>query len=83
MTRTLTLAGLIASGCWIAGCATSKPATMPPECSDAHEAEIEAAFLAEATAACVGHTTKDCLALPGIREKYAAQRKAWVECSDR
>ena len=51
-----------------------------PACSPEALAALEARYIAEAAAACVGHTYDDCPALPDIRTKYKAERKEWVQC---
>jgi len=51
-----------------------------PACSPEALAALEARFVAEATAACAGHTYDDCPALPDIRAKYKAEREEWVQC---
>jgi len=71
--------GLTAIGL-VQACATSKPAKSP-ECGDEQLAKIEAAFVAEATAACSGKTYDNCPQLPAIRDKYSAMRQGWVQCS--
>ena len=43
-------------------------------------AALEARYIAEASAACVGFTYDDCPALPDIRAKYKAAREEWVQC---
>lgn len=51
-----------------------------PPCQPAELARIEAAYLAEATAACVGYTIQTCPTLPAIDQKYDAIRLEWVNC---
>ena len=49
-------------------------------CSPEALATLEARYVAEAGAACVGHTYDDCPALRDIRAKYKAEREEWVQC---
>ncbi len=51
-----------------------------PACSPEALAALEARYVAEASAACAGHTYADCPALPDIRNKYKAEREEWVQC---
>lgn len=61
-----------------AGCSGGVPETCQP---DGDLATIEAAYVAETVAACRQYTTPDdCPQYPAIREKYRAQRAAWVSC---
>lgn len=73
--------GLLVVGA-LSACSPSKPAAPPPkaECSDDQLAKLEAAYIAEAVAACAGETYDTCSELPGIRAKYAEAREAWKEC---
>lgn len=55
-------------------------ASQSRDCSEARLAEIEAAYVAEAVAACRGQEIAECEALPAIRDKYDALREGWVQC---
>jgi hypothetical protein len=54
--------------------------TERPACSPNTLAALEARYIAEAAAACAGHTYDDCPALPEIRAKYKTEREEWVQC---
>jgi hypothetical protein len=71
MTRLTLLFALLAVAC--AG-------TERPACSPEALVALEARYVAEAAAACAGHTYDDCPALPDIRAKYKAEREEWVQC---
>lgn len=51
-----------------------------PACSEQTLAQIEAAYVAEAVAACKGKTVETCPELPAIEKKYSTQREEWVSC---
>jgi hypothetical protein len=55
-------------------------AAQRPACSPEYLAEIEAAYVAEAVAACRGQKVETCDALPEIRARYDALREEWVQC---
>jgi len=67
MTRALLYWPILASGCWVAGCATSKPAAKPErqECTTEAAAEIAAACYLRVKTECVdkGVAKEDCVAL--------------------
>lgn len=56
----------------------------PAACPRADLAKLEAEYVAEAIASCKlegAHSAAECKALPAIKAKYEAKRKAWVECA--
>ena len=57
------------------GCNTYRPACTPQQL-----ATIEAAYVAEATAACKGYGLDDCPFIDAIETKYAEQREEWARC---
>ena len=66
---------VVVFACIACGASTERPACAPEAL-----AAIEAAYVAEAIAACQGETEETCEALPAIREKYRAKREAWRTC---
>lgn len=80
MTRRLHAVLCGALGCLLAtmvlaGCGPSKPACTPEQL-----AALEAAYVAEALAACRGFDYDTCPTLPALRVKYEAKRGAWIRC---
>lgn len=51
-----------------------------PPCKPEELARIDAAFVAEAVAACAGSRLEACAAYPAIKAKYAARREEWIAC---
>ena len=74
-------------GLALIACGACAPVTpYRPACTALDQAAIEAAYVAEAVKACRAEGAKSldtCAAAGPIREKYRAQRAAWVECIDR
>ena len=62
-------------------CAALRESAAQP-CPPHELASIDGRFAAEAISACKkeGATADTCKALPDIRNKYARERQAWVEC---
>ena len=65
---------------FVAGILGCSQAAQRPACSPEYLAEIEAAYVAEAVAACRGQQVETCDALPEIRARYDALREEWVQC---
>lgn len=64
------------------GC-SALAAKNPPTCPQTDLAKLEAEYVAEAVLACKAEgatSAATCKALPAIKAKYDAKRKAWVEC---
>lgn len=61
-------------------CRPLAPSNEPAPCRASELSKIEAAYVAEAVAACVGYTIDTCPDLPSIDAKYDRLRLQWVNC---
>lgn len=83
----ISLVPAIGLSCFIMGCAwlgEQVRAEQAEPCPPSQLAEIETAFTIEAIAACRAEGAKsaaECKAFPAIRDKYRAERAAYVECA--
>lgn len=59
----------------LASCRVYRPACQPEAL-----ARIEAAYVAETTAACKGYDLETCPSIGAIETKYAAMREEWARC---